>query len=315
MSMMGGAMGGWAGSSCAGEYEPDPDELLDGQPAMLGIPTTVSEGPCISIMTLSVRQPFASLMLYGVKSLEARNKPALKQAMGPLAIHVSHKEDHVTSPQVSTAIAILRRRYPDEMISSLFQLPPNMSAGHGCIVGIVDVECTWHADLFNEVEQAQLTEQAVSPAIGTFLTQLRNPRWLKYPVRVNGSNRLWQVELPLDCLPDGSEFDSNGNLMCVAMRDRPTYVQQQAGAPLMDGDDMGLGLLGGDMVRQLQSGDGPGELDKKKKKLQKALTQIESLKQKKAQGIVLEKTQEGKIAREEELLAELDALANSEEVQ
>ena len=26
-----------------------------------------------------------------------------------------------------------------------------LNQGHGCIVGIVDVECTWHADLFNEV--------------------------------------------------------------------------------------------------------------------------------------------------------------------
>ena len=38
-----------------------------------------------------------------------------------------------------------------------------MAGAHGCIVGLVDVECTWPADLFNEVEQSQLTEQAVSP--------------------------------------------------------------------------------------------------------------------------------------------------------
>ena len=85
-------------------------------------------------------------------------------------------------------------------------------------------------------------------------------------------------------------------------------MRVQVGAPLMDGDDMGLGLLGGDMVRQLQSGDGAGEADKKRKKLQKALSQIESLKLKKEQGGTLEKTQEEKIAREEDLLAELAAL-------
>ena len=78
---------------------------------------------------------------------------------------------------------------------------------------------------------------------------------------------------------------------------------------------MGLGLLGGDMVRQLQSADGVSEREKKLKKLQKALRQIDELKAKRAAGTALEKTQEGKIEREEELkaeLAELMAQADSE---
>ena len=63
---------------------------------------------------------------------------------------------------------------------------------------------------------------------GTYLTQLRNPRWLKYPVRTAGSNRLWQVQLPIDALPDGTEVDANGNLMCVSSRDRPPLYQVTA---------------------------------------------------------------------------------------
>ena len=102
---------------------------------------------------------------------------------GPLALHVSHREEPFGSPLVSTAVAILRRRYTDDAISSLFALPQAHAQGHGCIVGLVDVEATWPADLFNEIEQAQLTEQAIFPVGGTFITQLRNPRWLKYPVR------------------------------------------------------------------------------------------------------------------------------------
>jgi len=278
--------------------------------SLLGLPQPTG-GPSVSVVALSVRQPFSSLILYGVKSLETRTRPVLKQVQGPLAIHVSQKGEPFGSPVVSTAIAILRRRYPDEAISSLFQLPQIMSGSHGCVVGLVDVESTWHADLFNEIEQAQLTEQAVSPVTGMFLTQLRNPRWLKYPVRLNGSNRLWEVQLPLDSLPDGSELDGDGRLLCVGVRLPQTYVHQQAGAPLMDGDDMGLGLLGGDMVRQLQSCDGVGEADKKKKKLQKALRQIEELKQKREQGDPLEKTQQEKIAREQELVAELAALESA----
>ena len=40
------------------------------------------EGPCVALPALSLRQPFASLVLYGVKQLEARNRPALKQLSG-----------------------------------------------------------------------------------------------------------------------------------------------------------------------------------------------------------------------------------------
>ena len=82
---------------------------------------------------------------------------------GPLALHVSHREEPFGSPLVSTAVVILRRRFPDGAINSLFALPETHAQGHGCIVGIVDVEATWPADLFNEVEQSQLTEQAVFP--------------------------------------------------------------------------------------------------------------------------------------------------------
>lgn len=131
--------------------------------AGISVPQSMPEGPCVALPALSLRQPFASLVLYGVKQLEARNRPALKQLSGPLALHVSHREEPFHSPLVSTAIAILRRRYADDAISSLFTLPQTHAQGHGSIVGLVDVEATWPADLFNEIEQTQLTEQAVFP--------------------------------------------------------------------------------------------------------------------------------------------------------
>ena len=154
------------------------------------------------------------------------------------------------------------------------------------------------------------TTQAVYPVGGTFVTQLRNPRWLKYPVRTAGSNKLWSVQIPVDALPDGTEVDHTGQLICTALRDNPPLYQPGSAAGLMgEGDDMGLGILGGDMARSLlQSADGAGEKEKKLKKLQKALRQIEELKMKQAGGVVLEKTQEGKIEREEQLRAELAEL-------
>lgn len=46
------------------------------------MPPPMPEGPCVAVPALSLRQPFASLVLYGVKQLEARNRPALKQLIG-----------------------------------------------------------------------------------------------------------------------------------------------------------------------------------------------------------------------------------------
>ena len=39
-------------------------------------------------------------------------------------------------------------------------------------------------------------------------------------------------------------FKELGNLICLATRDRPPLYQPGSCAPLLDGDDMGLGLLG-----------------------------------------------------------------------
>lgn len=311
------SMGGWSGtggSPGGSSYVPEGQPGIPPPPP----PPAVPEGPTVTMAALSIRQPFASLILYGVKQLEARTRPTLKQVQGPLAIHVSHKEEPYDSHLVSMAVAILRRRYPDEAISQLFQLPPAMAQGHGCVVGIVDVESTWHADLFTEVEQMQLTEQAVYPATATFLTQFRSPRWLNYPVRATGSNKLWEVVLPHDALPKETEFDQNGRVAYVPTAtnlDRSPYGMGAGGAAGgMEGDDAMLGMLGGDFVRQLGGGgDTVGELEKRKKKLHKALRQIEELKMKRAEGNSLEKTQESKIEREEELLAELAALEAEEQ--
>ena len=265
-------------------------------------------GNCITLPALSFRQPFASLVLHGAKQLEARNRPALKQLSGPLVIHVSHREEPFDSLLVGSAVAILRRRYTEETISSLFALPQSLAQGQGCIVGMVYVEASWPADIFTEIEQSQLTEQAVFPVGGTYITQLRNPRWFKYPIRASGSNKLWHAPIPVDALPEDITVDSNGSLVCRStnQRDRPPPTcHGDAAAPLVMGDDLGLDLLGGDMVQELQATDEGGlrESERRRKKLQKALREIEALKLRQAQGMQLERTQVSKIEREAELRA------------
>ena len=99
------------------------DDYGDGHP----MPQSMIEGPSVLIPALSFRQPFASLVLYGIKQLEARNRPTLKQMQGPLALHVSHREEPWNSPLLSAAVSLLRRRYPDEQINQFFQLPQTMA--------------------------------------------------------------------------------------------------------------------------------------------------------------------------------------------
>ena len=115
------------------------DDYGDGHP----MAQSMIEGPSVMIPALSFRQPFASLVLYGIKQLEARtrppdrglgladpypnananpspspspnpkqarNRPTLKQMQGPLALHVSHREEPWNSPLLSAAVSLLRRR-------------------------------------------------------------------------------------------------------------------------------------------------------------------------------------------------------------
>ena len=81
------------------------DDYGDGHPMSQPI-----DGPSVLVPALSFRQPFASLVLYGIKQLDARNRPTLKQMQGPLALHVSHREEPWNSPLLSAAVSLLRRR-------------------------------------------------------------------------------------------------------------------------------------------------------------------------------------------------------------
>ena len=145
-----GSSSGWYGDGMGGDYGEEAEGMDQ------SVAQTVPDGPCVTVPALSFRQPLASLVLFGVKQIENRNRPTLKQMQGgkpalrgrarrtrpratpppcklltarsldslypspddpgPLALHVSHKEEPYGSPVVSTAINILRRRYNDEQI-------------------------------------------------------------------------------------------------------------------------------------------------------------------------------------------------------
>lgn len=69
------ALGGGMMEAEGGMHNPYAD-------AMNMAPRYMPEGPAVTLPALSLRQPFASLTLYGVKQLEARNRPAMRQLSG-----------------------------------------------------------------------------------------------------------------------------------------------------------------------------------------------------------------------------------------
>lgn len=69
---------GWYGDGM-GMQEDYNEEAMEG---IANVPQPVPEGPCVMVPALSFRQPLAGLILYGVKQIEARSRPMLRQLQG-----------------------------------------------------------------------------------------------------------------------------------------------------------------------------------------------------------------------------------------
>jgi len=108
---------------------------------------------------LSVRQPWASLIMLGIKPVENRGWSTLYR--GPLMIHASRRHDH--DANVSLA--------PDQLV-------------YGAVFGIVDL-----IDIVTEHPSTFFT--------GPFGWVLINPRRIA-PIPLRGRLRLFDVDLPDD---------------------------------------------------------------------------------------------------------------------
>ena len=127
------------------------------------------------VKALTVRQPFAALLVCGLKTIEARSWPTRHR--GPLLIHAGQG----------------RLTLVPEFLPLLEQVPEELREAKGALLGVVDiVECrpARRAD-----RRAMCIAEAPDPAI--FAWVVTQPRPLLAPLPCAGKLSLWPVPDPL----------------------------------------------------------------------------------------------------------------------
>ncbi|XP_030066200.1 protein CXorf40A [Microcaecilia unicolor] len=148
---------------------------------------------------LSFRQPYAGLILNGVKTIETRWRPFLAEYKNcTIAVHIAYKDWEDTA-------------WSDVLLNRLGMTPGQVQElidkgetfGRGVIAGLVDIGETWQCseDLSPE-ELGELESKALLTDLEQkYLTVVSNPRWLLEPLPTRGAKDIWQVTIPNDLIP------------------------------------------------------------------------------------------------------------------
>uniref|UniRef100_A0A3Q0RRD8 Endothelium and lymphocyte associated ASCH domain 1 n=1 Tax=Amphilophus citrinellus TaxID=61819 RepID=A0A3Q0RRD8_AMPCI len=153
----------------------------------------------VQVRCLSFRQPYAGLVLDGVKTVESRWRPLLAPLENQtLAVHVARRDW-----EGDEWMAVLSGPLGMNGAQIEALLESGERFGRGVVAGLVDVGRTWLCTAsLNGVELQRLEQSAVLTDLEEkHLTHLSNPRWLKAPLRVRGGRDLWTVEIPEELLP------------------------------------------------------------------------------------------------------------------
>eukprot|EP01006_Ploeotia_vitrea_P065989 TRINITY_DN94144_c0_g1_i1.p1 TRINITY_DN94144_c0_g1~~TRINITY_DN94144_c0_g1_i1.p1 ORF type:complete len:371 (-),score=187.85 TRINITY_DN94144_c0_g1_i1:19-1014(-) len=139
-------------------------------------------------MTLSMHQPWASLLVLGIKRYEGRTWPT--RYRGRLWIAAAAKV-----PDQETIAAVeqqFRDAYPDE------QLPFPKSYPTSCVLGCVDLVDCIDQDAFQELRKKELAAgRAIENSESPFLFVCKRPQRLLLAQQMKGQHKLWK--LPADC--------------------------------------------------------------------------------------------------------------------
>ncbi|XP_035492565.2 protein EOLA1 [Scophthalmus maximus] len=153
----------------------------------------------VQVRCLSFRQPYAGLVLDGVKTVESRWRPLLAPLENQtLAIHIAQRDWEGDEWR-----AVLNGPLGMNRAQIQAVLESGDRFGRGVVAGLVDVGTTWLCPAFLQGEELQRLESS-AVLIGLHekhLTNLSNPRWLKEPLRSRGGRDLWTVEIAAELLP------------------------------------------------------------------------------------------------------------------
>ncbi|XP_059186366.1 protein EOLA1 isoform X2 [Centropristis striata] len=153
----------------------------------------------LTVWCLSFRQPYAGLVLDGVKTVESRWRPLLAQLENQtLAVHVARRD---WDGEEWRAVLSGPRGMNPPQIGALLESGDRF--GRGVVAGLVDVGETWQCPA--SLQGAGLQHLELSAVLiglqEKYLTHLSNPRWLKEPLSAPGGRDLWSVEIPVELLP------------------------------------------------------------------------------------------------------------------
>ncbi|XP_018408101.1 PREDICTED: protein CXorf40A-like [Nanorana parkeri] len=148
---------------------------------------------------LSFRQPYAGLLLNGVKTVETRWRPLLADHKhSTLAIHIAVRDWDVEDWK-----DILHNRLG--MSTAVVQqlVEKGEQYGRGVIAGLVDIGDTWQcADDVPTEDTLELENKALLIGLqGKYLTDVSNPRWLLEPIPARGGKDIWKVTVPYHLIP------------------------------------------------------------------------------------------------------------------
>ncbi|XP_005991896.1 EOLA-like protein [Latimeria chalumnae] len=149
---------------------------------------------------LSFRQPYAGLILNGVKTLETRWRPLLVEYKNSsLAIHIAYKNWEDTAWE---KILINKFSMTSQQVQELIDQGERF--GRGVIAGLVDVRETWQCpENLSTAEIQDLENKALLTGLDQkYLTVVSNPRWLVEPIPARGHKDVWTVDIPEELIPE-----------------------------------------------------------------------------------------------------------------
>lgn len=157
----------------------------------------------INLPCFTMSQPFAALLLNGVKTVESRNNPMFAQVQPGtrLLLHVGRRDWH----DLESYRDILRQDgMTDQEMDRLGRLPRGF--GKGCIAGMVTVGKTWKTtDAERRGRDLQKRVLAPFDGVGQYCTEINDAQWLSQPVTARGNPGVYQVDVPTSCLPSSNE--------------------------------------------------------------------------------------------------------------
>ncbi|XP_034043868.1 uncharacterized protein CXorf40 homolog [Thalassophryne amazonica] len=153
----------------------------------------------VQVRCLSFRQPYAGLVLNGVKTLETRWRPLLAPLENQtLAVHIARRD---WEGEEWKDVLYGRLEMSGSEVGELLESGERF--GRGVVAGLVDVGGTWLCPTSLPEADLQHSEQS-AVLIGLqdkHLTLLSNPRWLRAPLSIQGGRDVWTVEIPAELLP------------------------------------------------------------------------------------------------------------------